>query len=269
MREGLNLIFTENEDFRVFLQLGLTEQQTRVYLALSRLEQATVKTIAVAAQTARAEVYRVIPELQKLGLIKKVISSPVAFRAIPLSEGLSILLQQDAERHKGKQAQAKRFLRNFNHNKEELSQADNQYTLTSGERAEMREFLKDMKGLQTGTDGIFEWTDFLYIFKTHYEEYEKVLERGVKIRRVINKPKNAQIPRFIQTLRKMGSFDIRCISRVPKSGIDIWDGKLACIITVPNSGRKEMEVLRSRNPTMLEFVQDYFNMKWQTATALF
>jgi len=249
----------------VFLQLGLTEQQTKVYLALSKLEQATVKTIAMTAQMDRAEVYRVIPELQKLGLIKRIISSPLALRAIPLSEGLSILLQQDAEKHKEKQARAKRFLRNFNHNKEELSQVDNQYILTRGARAEIREFLKNMQEAQTSIDAIFEWKAFLYVFKTHYKEYERVLERGVKIRRIVNKPKNAQIPQFIQALQKKGSFKIKCVTRIPRTGVEIWDGKFACIVTSPNDGEQEIEVLRSRNSTMLKLVRDYFDMKWQTA----
>jgi len=254
-------------DTSVFLRLGMTEQQTKVYLVLSELEQAAVQTIAMTAQMDRAEVYRVIPKLRKLGIVKKIVSSPVAFRAIPPSEALSILLESSAERHQENYRQAKQFLRNFaNHEGEKPSPIADQYILTSGQKAEMREFLKNIEGLQTGTDGIFEWNNFLYVFKTYFEEYKRLLEKGVKIRRAINKPENVKIPRFIQTLRKTGSFEIKITSRVPKSGIDIWDGKLACIITVPNSGRKEMEVLRSRNPTMLALAQDYFEIKWQTAT---
>ncbi|MGD6852941.1 MAG: TrmB family transcriptional regulator [Candidatus Bathyarchaeia archaeon] len=253
------------EDFSVFVQLGLTEQQARVYLAISRLGQATIKTTAVAAQTARAEVYRVMPELQKLGLIKKIISNPIALIAVPPSVGLEILLDIDAENHQVKKSKAEQFVKNFDTKDYEFNPNINQYFLTTGEGAVVRDFLKEMRELKTSTDGIFEWDEFLYVFKRHYGEYRKVLERGVKIRRITDKPLDQEIPEFIQALKEKGNFEIRYSPRKPKSGIDIWDGKFACIITLPN-GRREMEVLNLWNRAILEFINDYFEMKWQAAT---
>jgi sugar-specific transcriptional regulator TrmB len=245
----------------------MTMQQTKVYIALNKLEQATVRTIAKNAQMDRAEVYRAIPKLQKLGLIKKFITTPTAFRAVPLSEGLSILLQRDAEKHKKNQKKAENFLRNVNHI-EKPSPVDNQYILTSGFKAEEREFLRNTNELQNSTDGILEWNEFLYVFKTYFKEYKKVLERGVKIRRIIRKPEGEKIPQLIQNLMKKGSFEIKLSFSVPKANIDIFDKKLVSIITVPDSGMKEMEALRSSNPGILELLQDYFDMKWQSATTL-
>jgi sugar-specific transcriptional regulator TrmB len=260
-----------NEDLRVFLQLGMTTQQAKVYIALSKLEQATVKTIADTAQTARAEVYRAIPKLQKLGLIKKIITTPISFRATPLSEALTTLLQQNAEKHKETEKQAQKFLRNFqNHNIEKPSQENTQYHLTSGLEAESREFSRDLAETQTSSDVIFyDWRIVLYWFNRHFEVFKKALERGVKIRCITHVPedeKMSQIIQTIQTLMKAGSFEVKSASTIPKGSIDILDKKSVHIIILPNDDLKQIEVLRSQNPAVVELAQDYFDMKWQSAT---
>ena len=80
-------------DLSIFTQLGMTIRQAEVYMAINELEQAKVVTIAKTVETDRAEIYRVIPKLQEIGLIKKIVTTPVSYKAVPLSEGLSILLQ--------------------------------------------------------------------------------------------------------------------------------------------------------------------------------
>lgn len=257
----------QNEDFSIFLQLGMTTQQTKVYIALSKIEKATVRTIAKTAQMDRAEVYRTIPKLRKLGLIKKLITYPTTYRAIPISEGLTTLLQQETERHKQNQAKAKQFLRNFDHNQEEKSQEECKHTLTFGQKAERREFIKDLSGIQISTDGVFNWENFLFVFNKYFEEYRRLLERGVKIRRITNKPEGARTPTFIQTLKENGSFEVRKASIVPKADIDILDKKMIGIVFIPNCNRREMEVLRSKCLGMIEIAQEYFELKWQSATA--
>lgn len=93
----------------IFTQLGLTNRQAEVYLATFELGKPTANSIAQTLQIARSEVYRATPELQKLGLIKKIIKNPVAFTATPLSEGLSILLQRNAEKHKENEPKRNNF----------------------------------------------------------------------------------------------------------------------------------------------------------------
>lgn len=262
------MIFKNDEDFCVFLKLGMTTQQAKVYIALSELGQATVKTIAVTAQMDRAEVYRVIPELQKLDLVKKIISTPIALRATPLSEGLTILLQQNAEKFEEIGSQAKQFLRNFkNHNKEKPNREDIQSDLTTGLKAEQREFLKNLRETQTSTDIIIEWRTMLRVINKFFEDFKKALERGVKIRAITNIPKDEKMPQNIRKLTKTGTFEVKFASKSPEAAaIDIVDKKMVRIITLPNSTGKKIEVLRLRNLAVAELAQDYFDLKWQTAT---
>jgi sugar-specific transcriptional regulator TrmB len=250
----------------IFRELGMTTQQAKVYLSLSKLEQATVKTIAIDAQMARAEVYRVIPELQKSGLIKKIITTPISYKAVQLSEGLSILLHEETEKHKEKLSNAEQFLQKFrNHNREKPSQENSKYYLTTGLKAVTREYLIDLQKTQESKEGIISWRAILHLVGRDFEYLEEALERGAKFRYITHIPEGEKMPQNIQTLKKTGSFEIKSASVIPKAELDIYDKKIVHII-IPGSGVKEIEVLRSDNPAVVDLLQDYFDMKWQTAT---
>ena len=80
----------KDKDVGIFTRLGLTNRQAEVYLTIFKLGQTTVGACAKTMQIARAEIYRAISTLEKIGLVKRVIASPTIFRAIPIADGLSI-----------------------------------------------------------------------------------------------------------------------------------------------------------------------------------
>lgn len=258
----------QDNGVNVFTQLGLTKRQAEVYIAIVRLGQTTATSIAQTLQIARAEVYRATAELQKLGLIKKLVTTPTTFKATPLSEGLSILLQRNAEKHKATRNEAKQFLRNFkNYNREKPNQENAQYYLTSGSKPVDRQYLRDLSEAQTSKDCILEWRIILMIVNRDFEAINEASERGVKFRYITHVPEGEKVPRTIQTLMKTGSFEIKSVSVMPKAKLDIFDKKLVHIITSLDSPR-EIEVLRSNNPAVIDLTQDYFELKWQSATTI-
>ncbi len=254
-------------DLTIFTQLGMTIRQAEVYIAISELEQAKVTTIAKTARTDRAEIYRVIPKLQKLGLIKKVVTTPVSYRAVPLSEGLSILLQKNAEKHKEIQTKAKQFLEDFDR-KGKTNREDFQYTLICGSKNIDREFTKHIGEIKTSRDGIFGWNEILYMVNTYFKEHQKALEKGVKIRYITHKPEGAKTPQTIQTLKKTGAFEIRNTTTKLKAGAVIHDKKSFAVVTSPNSSSNEMEALCSNNPAVAKLAEDYFDLKWESTTKI-
>ena len=100
---------SEDEVTQVLTDLGLNLSQARVYFAISQSGVSTVKNVSNISQVAREHIYQVLPQLQDLGLVEKIIGAPSKFRAIPLEEGASILLQNRAnktrELQKNKQLQ--------------------------------------------------------------------------------------------------------------------------------------------------------------------
>lgn len=83
-----------DEYFSTMEELGLSPSQARVYLALVKSKNLTASGIHNACGVARPDVYRVLGELEKAGLVEKIISRPKNFHAISIEECLSTLLQR-------------------------------------------------------------------------------------------------------------------------------------------------------------------------------
>jgi sugar-specific transcriptional regulator TrmB len=82
---------------RELMSFGLSGNEAKVYLALLQLKKANARTIARLSNIPRQEIYRVLPRLEKLGMIEVIIDKPTKFLAINPDEVLSELIkhQQD------------------------------------------------------------------------------------------------------------------------------------------------------------------------------
>ncbi|MCL4435709.1 MAG: hypothetical protein M1503_00625 [Thaumarchaeota archaeon] len=80
------------------VKFGLTYLQAKVYIAIYLLDEAHAKKIIQKTEVHRAEVYRVIRELEKIGAVVPIVSHPVRYRATPPEELLKILLVPQLER---------------------------------------------------------------------------------------------------------------------------------------------------------------------------
>ena len=88
----------QDKDVETLTSLGLTVLQAKVYLALVKSGDLTIKEISKNADVARQDLYRITSELQKLGLVERLITIPTKFRAMELTHGISILLQLRREK---------------------------------------------------------------------------------------------------------------------------------------------------------------------------
>jgi sugar-specific transcriptional regulator TrmB len=69
--------------------LGLSLNQARVYLAILKLKIRTVGHIAKFSRVRREEIYRILPTLEKMGLIEKILGKPTEIRVTPIKNALS------------------------------------------------------------------------------------------------------------------------------------------------------------------------------------
>jgi sugar-specific transcriptional regulator TrmB len=83
----------ENTD--LLLGLGLSLNQARVYLAILKLEKTTVGQVAKASKVRREDVYRILPTLEKLGLVERLLGKPTEVRATFISDALTLLVKEE------------------------------------------------------------------------------------------------------------------------------------------------------------------------------
>src|SRR5271157_2670195 len=86
---------SNDENTDLLLGLGLTLNQARVYLAILKLEKTTVGQVAKFSKVRREDVYRLLPSLEKMGLVERLLGKPAEVRATPISDALSLLVSEE------------------------------------------------------------------------------------------------------------------------------------------------------------------------------
>jgi sugar-specific transcriptional regulator TrmB len=76
---------------------GLTGNEAKVYLGLLQLKRANARAIAKLSNIPRQEIYRVLPRLEKLGMVEVIIGKPTKFLAIDPEVVLSELIERQQE----------------------------------------------------------------------------------------------------------------------------------------------------------------------------
>ena len=143
---------SNNELIQDLTDLGLNRSQARVYFALSQSGISTAKKISDISQVAREHVYEILPQLQSLGLVEKIIGVPSQFRAPPIDEGFSILLQSRAGKTRKLQKKMETIRSCRNNNLEMLSQKeDNQFILIPPQKAAVNKRKREIAAAQTQT----------------------------------------------------------------------------------------------------------------------
>ena len=69
--------------------------QARVYLAILKLEKTTIGQVSKFSKVRREDVYRILPSLEKMGLIERLMGKPAVIRATPISDALSFLVAEE------------------------------------------------------------------------------------------------------------------------------------------------------------------------------
>jgi sugar-specific transcriptional regulator TrmB len=260
------MLASQDEGVQTLTRLGLTSCQAKVYLALARSGISTVKTISKVSEVTREEIYRIMPRLQNLGLVEKAITVPAMFKAIPIEDGLHILLEQRTREYHELQAKTRELLKNFkgNNRKATLLEEAPQFVLVPETKTLIRR-KKAIENTQKSIDGVISWKIMLRWVLYLAEAINKALKRGVKIRVVAEKPKDVNsFPEIIQDFKQNPCFKIRYILTPPSAAVAIYDKKRVRI-TAATAGSGGSYALWSNDTCLLAIVQDYFEIMWLTA----
>ena len=254
----------QDEYVQSLMDLGLTLVQAKAYLALSRLDNATIKTISKASNLARQDVYRIMPILQKIGLVEQIITTPTKYKAIPIKNGISSLLQHRAREQAELQKKTAELLNNLQDDnfKTLLPEEAPQFVITSELSLLFKKLMNGTRASQISIDSVGTWESFEGVVSNGFQDFKKALKRGVRIRSITEKPSNEkQIPSCLGTLRKHHLYEVRFISAPAPVTMVILDKK-EMNICISNPDGRAMSSLWSNNPVILELATNYFEEIW-------
>jgi sugar-specific transcriptional regulator TrmB len=258
-------LIVSDQKIQILQRLGLTLNQAKVYFALVNLNVATAKSLSDISGLAACDVYRVIPELQKRGLVEILVVSPKEFKATPPEEAIKILSKRKEEEAEEIQTKAREFLVGIS--QETCSQYPEDarmLLIPCGERT--KQFGKPkLLATQRRLDCIQTNMVFRRFINDTAEDLVGLLRKKVEVRFVIENAEGLERPdEDLTSLLKNCNFKVKFAQTSIPACILLHDDTDAFISTSLDTVHTPS--YWSNNPCVIAVVRRYFETMWQEAS---
>ncbi len=255
----------------ILSDFGLTRNEAKVYVTTAKLGLASVSRVSKASGVRREDVYRMLPKLQKLGLIEKILGKPVKVRATPVEDGLSFLIKQQEElasmRLSQLLAKKSEFLKNFEaYQVKPMEREGDHFALVFQKQAVVKKALAMVKNARSAVDVVISRQEFYHLFAEYAESVRKSLGKEVKVRVILDESERYEsVLRFVEEYRSsVASVDLR-YTYEPSSHFIIVDHKQALVATSGETPIGQSPYLWTNNMSFVRLMQRYFEDLWHAS----
>lgn len=258
---------TQSEDLSVesLERLGLTKLQAKIYLAAVSLQKASVSKISAVARIARPDVYRVLPTLEELGLVKRIISKPTLYEAASLKEGCFSLLGRKKQEYDLVKKSAVHLLES--HRNQGLTQEPDKgrFELVSSVKQLLERLAVEDSLAQRSIDIMGTWVHVRPLLYGFQQMFPKALKRGVKIRVIVDEAPAKKSGKPIRS----SLLEVRALGRVVPIKTVIYDMERANMyVGAQDDKRGLIPSLWSENPGFVKIVVAFYESVWLQAEPL-
>jgi hypothetical protein len=261
------LIVFKDESIQTLIELGLSSYQAKVYLTLLRIGNQSAHAISETAGIARCDTYRILQQLEKAGLIEKIIKKPEEFCAISIDACISTLMQRRID----KTAELTRRVRLLSN--EVKSECKDYFPFDQFQfiliPKKIPVYLKAERML-LATQKCVCFLGFARRMAAWLSNcmpsMEAMLERKVNCKMIMTELDLKPILRKqFNSLSKYSTFELRMLEKSHNAGFSVFDRKEILITTSPIDSSSPAPTLWSNNTGLVVLAQDYFDILWATA----
>jgi len=220
----------------------------------------------------REDVYRILPKLERLGLVEKLLGKPTRIRATPVKEALSILIKHEEEASRNKvsalKAKTETFLKHFARTPRLEAEEKGHFALLPHRKSIVAKMLTMMQNAESALNIIFSRSQLMQFVYAFTKQIKKTTEKGVKLRIISELPGyDDALPRLIEERVSPGaSVDLR-YSDLPSSHYILADFKEALISTTTEGNMAENPCLWTDNDGLVGVFQGDFENLWHNAVS--
>jgi sugar-specific transcriptional regulator TrmB len=255
----------EGEYIQLLMELGLSLLEAKVYFALCRIKTGKINTIYKISGVARQDLYRLMPTLEKLGLAEKILGPPVMYKAIPLKDGLYLLLGNKTRENLEIQKKTREAIKEIHELKDkaiEQSEESSQFAIISSEQRLLKIYDDLETKVQTSMDIWTYWKFGSARLFYRLNVVKKALKRGVKMRIIAyGREDELHVDDSIEVLMKSPLFEIRYLAPSAVNMV-ICDSK-EIVLCVGQD--KPLPSLWTDNPTFVKVMKENFEGMWNNA----
>ncbi len=260
----------DDNDVDILIHIGLSSREARVYLNLAQRKQAAIKALTKDTEVARQDLYRVLAKLQEIGLVQRIISYPVEFRAIPIEAAVPLLLKRRSRENGRLHRKAYDLVRRLKRGTLEKAEENDLYVILIPNMEIMDRVSRvAVEKAQISWDGVTTAESHNYGMIGMTEPFERAIQRGVKFRHVIAKANDGQkVAEIKSVLRKPPFWEIRYLQGTAPVNMVMLDKKEIFISTTNEKmGKtKQSTWLRTNSPSILTIALGYFEGIWNSTT---
>ncbi len=261
---------SSEKDADILIDFGLTRNQAKVYIAVVRLGIASVGDVSKVSKVRREDVYRILPKLEKLGLVEKLLGTPTRLRAAPVEEALPLLIkiEEDAfrERVLTLKTKTKTFLKHFAHAPSLEVEEKANFVLLSKREGIMNRMLAMVKKAEKEFDVVFSRGQIIQFVRTFSEQLKRAIKKGTRIRIISEMPEfEDSLPRVIEERISLGnSIELR-YTDMPFSHYMIVDFTEALMATATEGNMADNPCLWTNSDSLKLIYQGNFEKLWHNS----
>lgn len=268
----------QSTDFANFLEetaneltdLGLTKTQAKIYITLIALGIGSAAEIAALSKIRREEVYRIIPELEKHGIITKKLIVPRKFSAVPPEAALQLLirtklkmLKEETDKLEQKQVDLISRLKAI---KSPMKQDDCSVEVISKTECAIMKLLEMTENAKQKIDLITSLEDLKMAYINRTKELRQELLKTVKMRIITQ---NCEIDAFTSEILQSpktqnNAIELRQIDQLPFNLIIVDDAQAMWGDRQPKNGNTH--TYWTDDTTQINILKTSFENLWQKAT---
>jgi sugar-specific transcriptional regulator TrmB len=255
----------EKDDISILSDLGLSNNQIKIYLALLKLGiPSKAFTIFQASGIPRQDVYRVLFELQQLGIVEKKVATPNEYSAVEPKKAVSILIQNKKQQIFELSLKAKVFSKKASKrysNIQPLPEKD-RFVLITEKQAIIHTIKEEIEKTQQIFYCIAPKREFLSCLTILSESLSLIKNKGVKVRWITQLPDREEIPKINEMLTKNPHIEVKCIPQPPSVKFALSDEQEIVLAVFEAGNFAETPALLTNSPAVISLARNYFEDCW-------
>lgn len=254
----------------IFLEkIGLTKSQANLYLALVKIGNSDALTISQQTKTPRTETYRILDELEEIGLVEKHLDVPYLYEATPVRFAMESLLIRKYEEYQRNRDELIEFLANYEKLERKQDAIQPKITVSKGKE-------KLLSILKSGMDNALSTASFvtpmkrwLHIFENCKDNITNSLERGVCYRGLLEiDARDKQDFNNIPALQQRPNLELRIVKTISGKNFVVFDKREAAFNCSPGKSLNEAMTLWTNHPNLVAIFEDHYETLWRNAEVI-
>jgi sugar-specific transcriptional regulator TrmB len=257
-----------NEKIQTLTNLGLTVDQARLYLALLQGGPSTARQLATTSKIARPDIYRIIPTIERQGIVEKLMTKPISYQAVPAVMVLSNMIRHKTTEQKLLIKETEELLDDLKDKQISEPQEDStDSVMVYGKEGVVQRLKVSLAKASEDVCIVFLAERYSEVILDFADEYRKALRRGVKIsiavEQHVQKKKALQLAERLSVNR---NFKVRVVPSALPAIVTVIDDKEAFITMASAVSLPSITALWSKNVSLVALAKNYFECTWNNAS---